>query len=1253
MNDKKLLTLKHKRQFMLIFGIRSISNRGFALISTLMITSLLMVTALSLLSLSSQEVARSHYFNAHDQARANCRVALMLALSELQSEMGPDMRISSEAAIFDADPNSPEIDGVGQSQWLGSYDSWGSWLNAEYIHPASGKTLRIQDTYTPKREAMFRRWLLTLPAGKESDIDASISIDDWDDSNSVVLVGSNTIGEQNTMNAPHKITRAYLKKIENNGRYAWWIGAENHKASTALTKRSRDLTADQWENSGGNTNEIGVYSVSGFEKLEEDLTISKRIQSYDTIGASEIDRDIVKKYFFDFTSLSRGVISSARTGHLKKDLSLLFEREKNTLPDTYSFTKGDSSEPSIRPVSQDLVAKNPVIPERPFASWTRMRHFYRMYRQDSDSLAPEYKNGGTTGNAALNWQGVLPWADCNMNNSFNSRRQIADGFWEGEDSYSRYPILSHLTYILSVKLYAMPNSRGEFNVAYIGTPVAVYWNPYNVELRIPNKKVAFRSYLSDALPLVGTLYNDGIKKSETLLLFDDDFARIMDPSKPVGEELVFKPGEFRIFAPAGSKLISRPNLQNNLDMVKGFDPNAYGGLLGSRAIGMKESEKPTFQFSFTHKFAKYPGVYFGGQTPGSMKLFEYWSPIGTNRNRGYSVLPFATQIDWLNTRQSHTHLNSVPAPVISSDTDIQPIAYLQIAMKGMYKHEYPSINWSKDWRCRNWIQAPPFYLGKGLYISEDDKIAHTQRIDSPYEFRFGPLQANGISVDEVVEHIGSSAILSQDEKVSAVPILELPSAPIGSLAGFGSMRIDPGWYDRATLESMTDFPVGRLKTDTTGNSQRGTKFKSTAYQSGVTGPGIGNSFLHPMIPRTDVYTFFNNSISMDMKNYNDLAEGYSAVDTKAYSDYWDHVFLLNDSLWDDYYISSIADQSRPGASASLSFEENVDLLINNGRLANSRYTPYNKLASKSDMKDLLMAADGFKKSAGALMVEGMFNVNSTSVPAWYALFSGIRERKVVFRNQSGDLMPVIVPEGKSIALSRFGVATTDKELSDPETGVERSDGLSAWSGVRYLDDDQLKKLAEECVKQVKQRGPFLNFSEFINRRLSDDELGIKGALQSAIDYDDAQPEVGSINYEFKSSDDYMIDIKDLGNHAFNTPSAAVGSRFAGIPGYIIQSDLLKPISNTLSVRDDTFRIRAYGESTDKSGKVIARAWCEVIVQRVPEYTDGSNSCEVPARTINSSGEFSDIDNSQLTETNRRFGRRFEIINFKWLKESDI
>jgi hypothetical protein len=196
-------------------------------------------------------------------------------------------------------------------------------------------------------------------------------------------------------------------------------------------------------------------------------------------------------------------------------------------------------------------------------------------------------------------------------------------------------------------------------------------------------------------------------------------------------------------------------------------------------------------------------------------------------------------------------------------------------------------------------------------------------------------------------------------------------------------------------------------------------------------------------------------------------------------------------------------------------------------------------------------------------VDGMFNVNSTSVAAWFSLFAGIRERQLVYRDDAGNLRKIEVPSGKRIALSRFDTEVSGQEMDDAGVGVAMPDGSKGWSGVRFLSDAQLRKLAEECVKQVKQRGPFLNSSEFINRRLSNDDLGLMGALQSAIDYDDDAPDSLSINYRYKQAPGFMLKKADLGRTSFSTPDAAEGSRLAGIPGYVIQSDLLRPIANTL------------------------------------------------------------------------------------------
>jgi hypothetical protein len=205
---------------------RRAGERGFALVTTLTLMVLLTVLAVGMLSLSAVSLRSSSQHDAMTGARANARLALMIAIGELQKEMGPDMRVSAEAAMFDQNPATEAIEGVEQAHWLASYESWGNWLNASYENPSSGETLNIRDTYSPRREKMFRRWLLSLPEGMEDDIDAPMTPNGWNDTNSVVLVGAGSIGSS------AQETRAYLNTVGETGRSAWWIGPENHKART-------------------------------------------------------------------------------------------------------------------------------------------------------------------------------------------------------------------------------------------------------------------------------------------------------------------------------------------------------------------------------------------------------------------------------------------------------------------------------------------------------------------------------------------------------------------------------------------------------------------------------------------------------------------------------------------------------------------------------------------------------------------------------------------------------------------------------------------------------------------------------------------------------------------------------------------------------------------------------------------------------------------------------------------------------------
>jgi len=97
---------------------------GFALISTIIVTSLLLVMALAMLSVSRVEVKNSSIDDAQQEARSNARVALMQAIGELQSLTGVDTRITASARmVIDGDADTiPNVLGVWRSSEGNDHD---------------------------------------------------------------------------------------------------------------------------------------------------------------------------------------------------------------------------------------------------------------------------------------------------------------------------------------------------------------------------------------------------------------------------------------------------------------------------------------------------------------------------------------------------------------------------------------------------------------------------------------------------------------------------------------------------------------------------------------------------------------------------------------------------------------------------------------------------------------------------------------------------------------------------------------------------------------------------------------------------------------------------------------------------------------------------------------------------------------------------------------------------------------------------
>ena len=63
------------------------------------------------------------------------------------------------------------------------------------------------------------------------------------------------------------------------------------------------------------------------------------------------------------------------------------------------------------------------------------------------------------------------------------------------------------------------------------------------------------------------------------------------------------------------------------------------------------------------------------------------------------------------------------------------------------------------------------------------------------------------------------------------------------------------------------------------------------------------------------------------------------------------------------------------------------------------------------------------------------------------------------------------------------------------------------------------------------------------------------------------------------------------------------------------------------------------KSTDIHGTVTSKAYLEVVVQQVTDFVDST--------------DIATTDMASISTINQTFGRKFKIVSFKWINESDL
>ena len=207
----------------------------------------------------------------------------------------------------------------------------------------------------------------------------------------------------------------------------------------------------------------------------------------------------------------------------------------------------------------------------------------------------------------------------------------------------------------------------------------------------------------------------------------------------------------------------------------------------------------------------------------------------------------------------------------------------------------------------------------------------------------------------------------------------------------------------------------------------------------------------------------------------------------------------------------------------------------------------------TSLQDLLNAEE---YSSEKLLVEGAFNLNSTSGNAWAAILGStqppteyFRVGAKFFRNDSGG--------------------------SDPEP-------------YRRLGN----AIAERVSERIRLLGPFVSIEEFLapvkldSFRDPNDSTIYLSAMERAI------LDVAEVNQTNSGA--------DIWHHTSS---------------FLSQADVMTGLAPVATTRGDTFVIRSVGRSqTDLQGNDIATVICEARIQRIPEVLNPSDDVVTPSNT---------------------------------------
>lgn len=1114
--------------------------------------ALILLLLMGLASLVQVEARRGGDELQAFAARQNALLGLRVALATLQTEAGPDQRVTARADILTVDRTDPD-NGVaaGKGKWTGVW--------------------RVDSSGDLSDQA---RWLVSH--GRQDD-DAELQLPqlEWDAGvERVRLVGEGT--------APTGVWVESLPVVElgrEAGRVAWWVGDEGIKAKISVVNPPGDGTRFTQV-----PRRFGLEKVEGLESFEQQLLGAgdwlERVVSGDQLalglGSDGAEQSALsstlRQRFFDLTPWSWGVLADTRDGGLRVDLTAGLEQQQR-------IEDGEGElVPLWRTVADGFQLEGPT--------WERIRGWYQLRDQITFS-------GEDPVNARI--EPVVEW--------------VLQGH-------------SELQFITPLVLYSGQTwglellPEGDYYRLHATMkPVVALWNPYDVVLEAADYTLLGPLGTGSPIRPPGfwiARFDPEISGANKLY----DYLYVT-----VSDHLDTRP-ESGDDANTGASRRNQWTIRFQLDSVE-LDPGEIrwfslpGSGRSSYSVPERNDRGPVLEPGFRPQpWLSIPLVRFGNDHLPEWSEDEVRNIVNTDHHAALSDeyhspelgLMTAAQVDsWyfqLRTRgtQFTHHLLHGSQPRPSGTTNPDSVH--------TWRTSTPSPS-SIDIDFIDAVGGPPL-----------DAVSVGQYLITPGKLRAGNLPGARLLVQGNVRsrsqtHIGESHAHEQGFQ---------PFGGAGALSGVDS---DQGihfsaaelWQSSGMVAA--DPSEGRAYGPVLFHVPREPVFSLAQLQHvdlsnnsfGQT-YAVGNSVMSPFIaPDRTIRTVLNLS-NLSLRNW-------------VRDDSW----LANDALFDRYFFSTWNPDAWQAAPL-------------NPRLVAFRASPV--IDPEASEGGIFIDPAAYTNAAN-LLVDGPFNVNSTSVEAWKAILGSMNQSLVRLRN----------PETGVVSSEPVAVKSTFFRLPHPAGSSPGDATQNRWLGMPELSDQQLRDLAGQIVYRLRARGrPYGSLAEFINRDLVDfttedyDDPALRGLLQRALDAvatveldADADLRFGGLGINPRLGDGsefaaYPIDlgeapVRDGGRRDWYRP-ATRGLAGDIAPGYTMQADLLTPLAPILSARSDTFIIRAYGEIREPAtGSVVARSWCEAVVQRMPDYVDAA----IPPHL------------SPLQPD--AFGRRFRILSFRWLNPDEV